>query len=57
MKKKLHKLDESLRHPAGSSAVDRLCEETAAINKEEEEKEKNPARDQKKVSFKIKRTL
>ncbi len=31
MKKKLQKLDQSLRHPAGSSAVDSLCEETAAL--------------------------
>ncbi len=31
MKKKLQKLDESLKHPAGSSAVDNLCEETAAL--------------------------
>lgn len=32
MKKKLQKLDESLRHPVGSSAVESLCEETAALS-------------------------
>ncbi len=43
MKKKLQKLDESLRHPAGSSAVDSLCEETAALmtsNKKKKKKKK-----------------
>ncbi|XP_056318965.1 uncharacterized protein LOC130233010 [Danio aesculapii] len=32
MKKKLQKLDESLKHPAGSSTVESLCEETAALS-------------------------
>ncbi len=40
MKKKLHKLDESLRHPAGSSAVDSLCEETAALMTTRKKKKK-----------------
>ncbi len=40
MKKKLHKLDESLRDPAGSSAVDSLCEETAALSTSKKKKKK-----------------
>ncbi|XP_016394431.1 uncharacterized protein LOC107728669 [Sinocyclocheilus rhinocerous] len=40
MKKKLHKLDESLRHPAGSSTVDSLCEETAALSTSRKKKKK-----------------
>ncbi|XP_016148718.1 uncharacterized protein [Sinocyclocheilus grahami] len=40
MKKKLHKLDESLRNPAGSSAVDSLCEETAALSTSSKKKKK-----------------
>ncbi|XP_016368982.1 uncharacterized protein LOC107709092 isoform X2 [Sinocyclocheilus rhinocerous] len=40
MKKKLQKLDESLRHPAGSSAVDSLCEETAALSTSSKKKKK-----------------
>uniref|UniRef100_A0A8C2FL46 Uncharacterized protein n=2 Tax=Cyprinus carpio TaxID=7962 RepID=A0A8C2FL46_CYPCA len=40
MKKKLQKLDESLRHPAGSSAVDSLCEETAALSTSRKKKKK-----------------
>ncbi|XP_059373882.1 uncharacterized protein LOC132110867 [Carassius carassius] len=40
MKKKLQKLDESLRHPAGSSAVDSLCEETAALSISSKKKKK-----------------
>ncbi len=40
MKKKLQKLDESLRHPAGSSAVDSLCEETAALMTTRKKKKK-----------------
>ncbi len=40
MKKKLHKLDESLRDPSGSSAVDSLCEETAALMTTRKKKKK-----------------
>ncbi len=40
MKKKLQKLDESLRDPAGSSAVDSLCEETAALMTTRKKKKK-----------------
>uniref|UniRef100_A0A673L4S8 Probable serine/threonine-protein kinase irlB n=1 Tax=Sinocyclocheilus rhinocerous TaxID=307959 RepID=A0A673L4S8_9TELE len=40
MKKKLQKLDESLRNPAGSSAVDSLCEETAALSTSRKKKKK-----------------
>uniref|UniRef100_A0A8C1SJW3 Protein kinase domain-containing protein n=1 Tax=Cyprinus carpio TaxID=7962 RepID=A0A8C1SJW3_CYPCA len=40
MKKKLQKLDESLRHPAGSSAVDSLCAETAALSTSSKKKKK-----------------
>ncbi len=40
MKKKLHKLDESLRHPPGSSGVDSLCEETAALMTTRKKKKK-----------------
>uniref|UniRef100_A0A673NKX2 Protein kinase domain-containing protein n=1 Tax=Sinocyclocheilus rhinocerous TaxID=307959 RepID=A0A673NKX2_9TELE len=40
MKKKLQKLDESLRHPAGSSAVDSLCEETASLSTSRKKKKK-----------------
>ncbi len=40
MKKKLHKLDESLRDAAGSSAVDSLCEETAALMTTRKKKKK-----------------
>ncbi len=40
MKKKLQKLDESLRNPAGSSAVDSLCEETAALSTSKKKKKK-----------------
>ncbi|KAL1270552.1 hypothetical protein QQF64_029568 [Cirrhinus molitorella] len=40
MKKKLQKLDESLRHPAGSSAVDSLCEDTAALSTSKKKKKK-----------------
>ncbi len=40
LKKKLYKLDESLRNPAGSSAVDRLCEETAALSTSKKKKKK-----------------
>ncbi len=40
MKKKLQKLDESLRNPAGSSAVDSLCEETAALMTTRKKKKK-----------------
>ncbi|XP_016099456.1 uncharacterized protein [Sinocyclocheilus grahami] len=40
MKKKLQKLDESLRHPAGSSAVESLCEETAALSTSRKKKKK-----------------
>ncbi len=40
MKKKLHKLDESLRDPSGSSAVDSLCEETAALMTSNKKKKK-----------------
>ncbi len=40
MKKKLHKLDESLRDPSGSSAVDSLCEETAALSTSKKKKKK-----------------
>ncbi len=40
MKKKLHKLDESLRNPAGSSAVDSLCEETEALMTTRKKKKK-----------------
>ncbi|XP_016099442.1 uncharacterized protein [Sinocyclocheilus grahami] len=40
MKKKLQKLDESLRHPAGSSAVDNLCEEAAALSTSRKKKKK-----------------
>uniref|UniRef100_A0A671K9C9 Probable serine/threonine-protein kinase irlC n=1 Tax=Sinocyclocheilus anshuiensis TaxID=1608454 RepID=A0A671K9C9_9TELE len=40
MKKKLQKLDESLRHPTGSSAVDSLCEETAALSTSRKKKKK-----------------
>uniref|UniRef100_A0A8C1ZU31 Uncharacterized protein n=1 Tax=Cyprinus carpio TaxID=7962 RepID=A0A8C1ZU31_CYPCA len=32
MKKKLQKLDDSLREPSGSSTLDSLCEETAALS-------------------------
>ncbi|XDV24104.1 hypothetical protein PO909_028369 [Leuciscus waleckii] len=39
-KKKLQKLDESLRHPAGSSAVDSLCEETDALSTSRKKKKK-----------------
>ncbi|XP_073691677.1 uncharacterized protein [Garra rufa] len=40
MKKKLQRLDESLRHPAGSSAVDNLCKETAALSTSQKKKKK-----------------
>ncbi|KAK7175863.1 hypothetical protein R3I93_000201 [Phoxinus phoxinus] len=40
MKKKLQKFDESLRHPAGSSAVNSLCEETAALSTSRKKKKK-----------------
>ncbi|XP_077057994.1 uncharacterized protein LOC143710750 [Siphateles boraxobius] len=40
MKKKLQRLHESLRHPADSSAVDSLCEETAVITKSRKNKKK-----------------
>uniref|UniRef100_A0A8C2FTQ9 Protein kinase domain-containing protein n=1 Tax=Cyprinus carpio TaxID=7962 RepID=A0A8C2FTQ9_CYPCA len=40
MKKRLQKLDESLRHPAGSSAVDSICEETAALSTSSKKKKK-----------------
>ncbi|XP_058638210.1 uncharacterized protein LOC131544173 isoform X2 [Onychostoma macrolepis] len=40
MKKKLQKLDESLRDPSGSSAVDSLCEETAALSVRRKKKKK-----------------
>ncbi|XDV17546.1 hypothetical protein PO909_023389 [Leuciscus waleckii] len=40
MKKKLHKFDESLRHPAGSSAMDSLCQETAALSTSRKKKKK-----------------
>uniref|UniRef100_A0A672NH73 Protein kinase domain-containing protein n=1 Tax=Sinocyclocheilus grahami TaxID=75366 RepID=A0A672NH73_SINGR len=40
MKKKLQMLDESLRHPAGSSAVESLCEETAALSTSRKKKKK-----------------
>ncbi|KAK9972481.1 hypothetical protein ABG768_025785 [Culter alburnus] len=40
MKKKLQKLDESLRHSAGSSAVDSLSEETAALSTSRKKKKK-----------------
>ncbi|XP_050958990.1 uncharacterized protein LOC127160394 [Labeo rohita] len=40
MKKKLQRLDESLRNPAGSSAVDSLCEETSALSTSRKKKKK-----------------
>ncbi|XP_048041283.1 uncharacterized protein LOC125265223 isoform X2 [Megalobrama amblycephala] len=40
MKKKLQKLDKSLKHPAGSSAVDSLCEEAAAPSTSRKKKKK-----------------
>ncbi|XP_050971456.1 uncharacterized protein LOC127168547 isoform X9 [Labeo rohita] len=40
MKKKLHKLDESLRNPVGLSAVDNLCEETAVLSTSRKKKKK-----------------
>lgn len=40
MKKKLQKLDESLKHPASSSAVDSLCEKTAALSTRRKKKQK-----------------
>ncbi|KAK2914375.1 hypothetical protein Q8A67_002774 [Cirrhinus molitorella] len=40
MKKKLHKLDESLRHPAGLSAVDSLYEEPTALSISRKKKKK-----------------
>ncbi|XP_067257445.1 probable serine/threonine-protein kinase irlE [Chanodichthys erythropterus] len=49
MKKKLQKLDESLRHPAGSSAVDSLCEETAALSTSRKEKKKKKKKIQQEV--------
>ncbi len=52
MKKKLQKLDQSLRHPAGSSAVDSLCEETAALltTRRKKKKKKKKKIQQKVVS-------
>ncbi|XP_073692989.1 uncharacterized protein [Garra rufa] len=49
MKKKLHKLDELLRHPAGSSAVDSLCEETAALSTSRKKKKKKKKKIQQEV--------
>ncbi|XP_016325203.1 uncharacterized protein LOC107675406 [Sinocyclocheilus anshuiensis] len=49
MKKKLQKLDESLRHPAGSSAVDSLCEETAALSTSSKKKKKKKKKIQQEV--------
>ncbi|XP_050971448.1 uncharacterized protein LOC127168547 isoform X1 [Labeo rohita] len=49
MKKKLHKLDESLRHAAGSSAVDSLCEETAALSTSRKKKKKRKKKIQQEV--------
>ncbi|XP_058636537.1 uncharacterized protein LOC131543325 isoform X2 [Onychostoma macrolepis] len=49
MKKKLQKLDESLRHPAGSSAVDNLCEETAALLTSRKKKKKKKKKIQQEV--------
>ncbi|KAF4110554.1 hypothetical protein G5714_007585 [Onychostoma macrolepis] len=46
MKKKLQKLDESLRHPAGLSAVDGLCEETAALLTTRKKKKKKKKKKQ-----------
>ncbi|KAL1270548.1 hypothetical protein QQF64_029564 [Cirrhinus molitorella] len=40
MKKQLQRLDESLRDPSGSSAVDSLCEETAALSTRRKKKKK-----------------
>ncbi|XP_056318409.1 serine/threonine-protein kinase/endoribonuclease IRE1 [Danio aesculapii] len=40
MKKKLQKLDESLRHPANSSAVESLCEEAVASSMHRKKKKK-----------------
>ncbi len=49
MKKKLHKLDESLRDPSGSSAVDSLCEETAALSTSKKKKKKKKKKIQQEV--------
>ncbi|KAK7175862.1 hypothetical protein R3I93_000200 [Phoxinus phoxinus] len=47
MKKKLQKFDESLRHPAGSSAVKSLCEETAALSTSRKKKKKKKKKEEK----------
>ncbi|CAM4530679.1 unnamed protein product [Leuciscus chuanchicus] len=49
MKKKLQKFDESLRHAAGSSAVDSLCEETAALSTSRKKKKKKKKKIQQEV--------
>ncbi|CAM4530689.1 unnamed protein product [Leuciscus chuanchicus] len=49
MKKKLQKFDEYLRHPAGLSAVDSLCEETAALSTSRKRKKKKKEKIQQEV--------
>uniref|UniRef100_A0A672NI16 Protein kinase domain-containing protein n=1 Tax=Sinocyclocheilus grahami TaxID=75366 RepID=A0A672NI16_SINGR len=53
MKKKLQKLDESLRHPAGSSAVDSLCEETAALSTSRKKKKKKKKKIQQNLGSQV----
>ncbi|XP_067278117.1 probable serine/threonine-protein kinase irlE isoform X2 [Pseudorasbora parva] len=49
MKKKLQRMDQSLRPPAGSIAVDSLCEETAALSTNRKKKKKK----KKKIQLKV----